>query len=122
MSDTKEHPLTEVPYAQALEKVRSEEVKSNLAILYFQGTKLVLPHADALVIMEHLRYAECYNESYGKETSITPMPDSWVHMRLLSQKQYEDIKVAGLLNIKVDEVTKIRLAIESFEKKDDPAA
>lgn len=92
-------------YEEALKKLYSKAPKDNFLVIEFDYNKsILLPYEDGLKFLSCLKQAELYNEPYNKPKSISSFDASNFKSKILSRKDYEDIKVAALLNITVEEL------------------
>lgn len=92
-------------YEDALKKIYSKTPKENfLAIDFDYGKSIVLPYNEGLQFLSCLKNAELLTDQYSKPKTITSFESSYFKTRILSRKEYEDIKVAALLGVTVDEL------------------
>jgi hypothetical protein len=82
-----------------------KQTKSYMKIEFGYGLKLVLPHADGIVIMKALEHAEEYDyvsEGAGhyviRPLSLSDGPA----FKLLTEQQYIDLKMSHLFKVKID--------------------
>lgn len=73
------------------------------------NTKLVLPYEDGLQVVAALKNAEILEESYGTRPQILPVGKDAFRTTTLGYEHYEDIKVAALLNVTLEELHEARL-------------
>jgi hypothetical protein len=92
-------------YEEALKKIYSKTPKDNFIVIEFDYNKsLLLPYDEGLKFLSCLKQAELFMDSYSKPKSIVPISTDNFKSKVLSRKDYEDIKVAALLNITVEEL------------------
>lgn len=92
-------------YEDALKKIYGKQQKDNFLIIEFDYSKnILLPYDDGLKFLACLKNAELLNEQYSKPKTIGSFDSSHFKTRILSRKEYEDIKVASLLGITVEEL------------------
>jgi hypothetical protein len=99
-------------YAQALKKVQTKRVKDNYLVIQFSyDAKLILPHKDGLLMMTALANAEQLNDPYNEPHRIKELDRSRITVTQMSQEEYEQYKIAALLNLSVGEVRDHQLTI-----------
>lgn len=92
-------------YSQALKEIYSKTPKDNFIAIEFDYSKsILLPYDEGLKFLSCLKQAELLEESYNKPKSINPFESTHFKTKILSRKEYEDIKVAALLGITVEEL------------------
>lgn len=92
-------------YKEALKEIYSKTPKDNFIVIEFDYNKSVLlPYEDGLKFLSCLRSAELYSEPYNKPKTIGPFDMAHFKTRVLSRKGYEDLKVAALLGVTVEEL------------------
>jgi hypothetical protein len=92
-------------YEEALKKIYSKAPKDNFLLIEFDYSKnLCLPYEEGLKFLSCLKTAELYSDNYNKPKTIQPFSGDHFKTRVLSRKDYEDIKVAALLGVTVDEL------------------
>jgi hypothetical protein len=92
-------------YEEALKKVYSKKPKENFLLIEFHYNKsLCLPYEEGLKFLSCLKQAELYLDQYSKPKAIHPFSGDHFKTQILSRKEYEDIKVAALLGVTVDEL------------------
>jgi hypothetical protein len=101
--------------AQARSEIYSKTPKENfLAIDFDYGKSIVLPYNEGLQFLSCLKNAELLTDQYSKPKTITAFESNYFKTRILSRKEYEDMKIAALLGITVEE-------LYSEEKKEETA-
>lgn len=92
-------------YEEALKKIYGKQQKDNFILIEIDYQKnILLPYEDGLKFLACLKNAEILHENYSKPKTIGPLDSSNFKTRILSRKEYEDIKVASLLGITVEEL------------------
>lgn len=92
-------------YQEAVKKVQSLKAKDNYLLCNVSwDIKLVLPFKAGLALMEALGQAEKLVEEYSKPPAIQPFDRESISISVLSAKEYEQIRIAQLLKVKLDEV------------------
>ena len=102
-------------YATARKKTTtSQKVRENYLVIKFgYDHKMVLPHAAGLALMQALNQAESLLSGYSAPTRISPMDRDIFSASQMSWEEYEQIKIAALLNCTLDEVKEYALAAEA---------
>lgn len=91
--------------AQARAELYSKVPKENFLAIEFDYSKsIVLPYDEGLRFVACLKNAELLEEPYSKPKSITSFQSNYFKTRILARKEYEDIKIAAMLGITVDEL------------------
>lgn len=92
-------------YEKALKQIYSKAPKENFLLIEFDYARsILLPYDDGLKFLSCLKQAELYSEHYSKPKTIEPFNADNFKTKVLSRKDYEDIKVANLLGVTVDEL------------------
>lgn len=92
-------------YEEALKKIYSKTPKDNFIVIKVDYCKyLLLPYDEGLKFLACLKQAELLTENYNKPKTIGSFDSSTFETRILSRKEYEDIKVSALLGITVEEL------------------
>lgn len=98
--------------AEATKKVQAKKPKDNYMIIQGSyGNKLVLPYKDGLAFIAAVGNAEQLEESYQQPCRINPLDTHTFTFRTMSWEEYEDYKIAALLNISVTELKNSRLPV-----------
>ena len=91
--------------AQARSEIYSKTPKENfLAIDFDYGKSIVLPYNEGLQFLACLKNAELLTDQYSKPKTITAFESNYFKTRIVSRKEYEDMKIAALLGITVEEL------------------
>lgn len=90
--------------AEAIKAVAGKRKPNMMIIKISWNSQLVVPYEDGMVLMAALKNAEVYGDDYGKNPSITPMPSDSFRSSILAAEFYEDIKVAQLLGISLEDL------------------
>jgi hypothetical protein len=92
-------------YETALKEVRADAVHMNYMLIELSYDKeIVLPYKDGQVFVSTLSKAEVLETGYNKPARITPVERSNIKISLMSHTEYEQHKIAALLNISVQQV------------------
>jgi len=91
-------------YAEAKKKVQAEKPKENfMAIEINGGLELVLPYKAGLDLMAAMGNAERF-DGWGSSKKIVPVDSGYLQSKIMSRQQYEQYKMAALLNVSVQEI------------------
>lgn len=105
---------TRTDILEAVKKV-NEKTKSNYMIVELSyNRKLVLTHDAGVALINALKDAEMMVDDYGKEPFIGPLDKDSIRVSSLAHAHYEDIKVARLLNITLQELQTSRIPQPTF--------
>ena len=97
-------------YQDAVKKIQTNKPKDNFMVIETSyNNKIILPYKDGVVFLTALNNAETLVESYGDKTRINGFGRDSIVSRIMSYEEYEQIKVANLLNISVDDVKAMAL-------------
>lgn len=92
-------------YQAAVKKIQATKPKENYLLCVFSwDTKIVLPYKAGMAFMEALNQAERLVEDYDKPPGIQPLDRDKIQFRVLSAKEYEQIRIAQLLKVPLDTV------------------
>lgn len=92
-------------YEAAAKQVRANKKRDTYLVFTFNyGDRYVLPHADGIALMTALQSAEKMPLYFGsgKPPEISQVGTGAVRVEPMSQEEYEDIKIAALLNIPLE--------------------
>jgi hypothetical protein len=95
--------------AEAIKQVNAKKQANFFIVELSYNRKLVLPHDAGIAFINALKDAEMMNDDYGKEPLIGPLEKDSIRVSSLAHSHYEDIKVARLLNITVQELHDSRM-------------
>ena len=84
--------------------VNTKPKDNKLLIELAWNKKLVLPYDDGLTILKALKNAELMVDEYGKDPQIVPVAKDDFRSSTLAHQYYEDIKVAALLHVTLQEL------------------
>ena len=92
-------------YEEALKKIYSKTPKDNFMSIKFNYCKyILLPYDEGLKFLASLKQAELLTEHYSKPKKISSFDSTTFETKILSRKEYEDIKIADLLRVTVEEL------------------
>lgn len=96
-------------YQEALKKIKAEKPPENYMVVQLSyDTKLVLPHKAGLALLSSMENAEVLKDSYSDRCKIIPLERDSLSSQFLSTKEYQQIKIANLLNVTLGEVQNIQ--------------
>lgn len=99
-------------YKQAAKAVRASKPKENLMVITLSySMQMVLPYSQGVALLAALENAEVLSEQYQRPKTITGMDRDQVKVTVMSRSEYEQIKIANLLNVSLEEVQEHALAI-----------
>ena len=98
-------------YEAATKQVRAAKKPDSYLVFTFNyGDRYVLPHKDGVALMQTLALAEqmpsYFSDTKGPE--IKQVSSGSIRVEALSQADYEDIKIAALLGIPLDDFKKAK--------------
>ena len=97
--------VTNKAYDEALKHIYSNKPKDNFILVEYDYHKsLLLPYEEGLKLLSCLKQAEVFEEKYSQPKTIVPFNTNDFKTRILSRQDYEDIKIAALLNVTVEEL------------------
>lgn len=95
-------------YAAAVKKIKTEKPPENyLTVQISYDTKLILPHKAGMALIAALENAEMLKEKYSEPCRIVPLEQETLISRMISAQEYQQIKIANLLNVSLEEIQKI---------------
>lgn len=100
-------------YQARLKQLRAEhkkEGKTSYIRLRVGGEYWILPYALALQMLAAMEQAERTDApyAYSRPPTITPLDSSSTEIVVLSREEYEDIHMAQLMQLKLDELRTLR--------------
>ena len=103
--DAIKKPSKKTAIAHARAELYNKVPKENfLAIEFDYNKSIVLPYDEGLRFVACLKNAELLDEPYNKSKTITGFQSNYFKTRILSRKEYEDIRIAAMLGITVEEL------------------
>ena len=103
MGKSKNLALTK-SFLAAKEVIRNHSKEQNyMTIAFSYGTELVLPYEAGLKLLNCLEHAEEFTGEYGNRR-ITPLSSGAVKSSVLPRIEYENHKIAALLNVNYTEI------------------
>ena len=92
-------------FKEALKLVQNKKIKDNfLLIELYYDRKVILPYKEGIAFITSLVNAEQYRDSYGKPPIITDLEKDFIKVTTVSALEYEQIKIAALLNVSLEDV------------------
>ena len=99
---------------EAVKQVNAKKQPNLFIVELSYNRKLVLPHDAGIALINALKDAEVMNDDYGKDPLIGPLEKDSIRVSSLAHAHYEDIKVARLLNITLQELHDSRIPQPTF--------
>ena len=97
-------------YKAAAKKVNATKPSENFMVVqFFYNTKLILPHKAGLALLTALENAELFEDSYSDKCRIIPIECDTVSIQFMSLQEYQQIKIANILNVSLEDVKNIQL-------------
>lgn len=97
-------------YKTALKQVQAKKPKQNFMVIEISyDKKLILPYQEGIAFMAALENAEQLLDSYSKPKSIVGIDRDQIRTSILSGTEYEQIKIASLLHVSLEEVKQFEL-------------
>lgn len=95
-------------YTEALKKVQAKKPRENYMVVEFSyNCKLVVPYKDGAALISALTHAEQLSDSYSSSSKgIQPIDLHSVRSYVMSGQEYEQHKMAALLNVSIEEIKK----------------
>lgn len=91
--------------AMKLVKASNKEQRCNyLQITFSYGNSVLLPHDQGVALLECMNHAEQFKSPYNENPTIVPMERDYLEVRQMSQLEYEQIKIAALLQLPLAQV------------------
>lgn len=97
-------------YLEAVKKVQAKKIKENfLVIETAYDTHVILPYKEGITFMSAFVNAEQLKKPYGEPHRIIPINHDTIKSYVMSAEEYEQYKIAALLNITIEEVKEAAL-------------
>ena len=102
----------QMTYAEALKQVSvpKKDKENFLLIQISYDSKLLMPYAAGLQLLQSLSLAEKLHEGYSEQIRIGSFDRNSVTTTILSSEEYSQIKIAELLQVRLEDVQKMKLA------------
>ena len=92
-------------YQDAVKKLQASKPKDNYLLCNISwDLNLVFPYKTGMAFIEAMGQAEKLVEEYNKPPGIQPIDRDKIQFRVLSAKEYEQIRIAQLLKVPLDTV------------------
>ena len=93
-------------YLTALKKINTPRKSQDIfmVIKFSYDNTIILPHKDGLALLQALQNSERLTGAYGTPPKIEPIERDCCTVHLMSQKEYEQHKIAALLDCTLEEV------------------
>ena len=95
-------------YLEAVKKVQAKKPKDNYLVIEISyDSNLILPYKEGIVFLTSLVNAEQLRTPYGEKHRIVPIERTAIKSYIMSAEEYEQYKIAALLDLTMDEVKEI---------------
>lgn len=95
-------------YKEALKKVQAKKPRQNFLLIEISyDKKLILPYQEGIAFMAALENAEQFIDTYSKPKAITGLDRDQLKTSIMSYSEYEQVKIAALLNISIEDVKQL---------------
>ena len=90
---------------EAAKAVRAQKAKPNMMLINLSWSiQILVPYDDGITLLGALKNAETLEDVHGNRPMIKPMDRDSLRSTVFSNQRYEDIKVAALLDITLEEL------------------
>ena len=97
-------------YKAAAKRVNATKPSENFMVVQLSySTKLVLSHKAGLALMTALENTELFKESYSDKCRIIPIERDAISTQFMSLQEYQQIKIANILNVPLSDIQNIQL-------------
>lgn len=87
-------------------KHKAPENRMQVSLSY--DLKMVLPYKDGLTLLAALANAELVKHEWGKPEQLVPMSESSLNSTIVSETDYHDLVMAGILGVPAKEIKEAR--------------
>ena len=109
--NTLEITVTHEAYLKALKKAQSTDLRENYMLIKLSyDCTVCVPYKDGVTFMAALEKAENYHDRYSEPKRIGEFNKDHIETRVLSAAEYLRIKIAGLLNVKPEDLKQFEIA------------
>lgn len=92
-------------YQKALKTVQTKKAKDSYMVIEFgYSNKVILPHKEGIILLTSLNTAEHFEEAYSGVSRIEPFDREKLKASIMSAEEYQQYKIAMLLNVPVQEI------------------
>jgi len=103
--------VTHEAYLKALKKAQNTEMRGNFMLIKLSyDVTVCVPYKDGVAFMAALEKAENYHDRYSEPKRISEFKKEAVETKVLSAQEYLRIKIAGLLNVKPEDLAQFEIA------------
>ena len=96
-------------YQSAAKEIKDKKPPENYMVVHMSyDTKLVLSHKAGLALLAALENAENFKDSYSDRCRIIPIDRDSISNSFMSSAEYQQIKIANLLNVSLSEIQNIQ--------------
>lgn len=103
--------------AKALKRIRSAKTRESFMIVKIEHDykhSLLLPHSQGVALLNSMAAAERFLDYYNEPKRVVPLATDTVSTRLMSYDEYEQHKLAALLNINFETAKEMMEAAEAL--------
>ena len=96
-------------FTEALKKVQASKTPENFILVSLGwDQKYLFPYKEGMTLIAAFEKALRFKENYDSATRFLALDRNQMEFHVMSREEYEDIQIAGLLNLKVSEVREMR--------------
>ena len=96
-------------YQETVKELKAKKPTENYMVFTISyGIKVILPHKAALMFISALENAELLKDSYSDNCRITSLDRDAISSSFLSGEEYQQIKIANLLNVGLDDIKNLK--------------
>ena len=96
-------------FSEALKKVQASKNQDNFILVSLGwDQKYVFPYKEGLAFIAAFEHALYFKEDYDNNSRLTPLNRDHLAFHVLSREDYENIQIAGLLNLKLSQIKEMR--------------
>lgn len=100
-------------YTEAHKKVQADKAKDNFMVIEVNAAwseKLLLPHKDGMQLLAALSNVEQLTRNTTDDWRVRPLEQNRISVAFLSRSEYEDMKIAALLNVSQRDIRALKEA------------
>lgn len=92
-------------YNKAVKTSQTKVVKKPYMVINFSyGLKVIMPYEKGIALLATMENVEEFDEAYSGVSRIRPIDRSKLNASIMSSEEYQQYKVAALLNVPVTEI------------------
>lgn len=104
-------------YKEALKQLQVKKATENYLMISLSYLRLILPHKEGIKLLDTLAFAEQTGNNYGMPDQIVPLQSDEIKVTVISGKTYQNLKIAGLLNVSLSDVEAAEKELLNSEKE-----